>query len=365
MRQSSNHIGSPAKSLNQLLMTRSSNMAKNRDDFSSKDKSTLHRRVSGICSNPSCKAQTTGPSSDINAVNSVGVAAHICAAAPGGARYDASKTSSQRKSISNAIWLCRTCATKIDNDEITYPVGLLHAWKVESERLAKLNLGKPLLTERSANSRAVQETFFPSGIAPDVALRKTAAAIADVYREIDPRFNVVAELADGKTTLRLNALENVAISFSVKPKDDHEFKSQLTRLFEFGVPLEVSTAEVTFRGSPLFDELFAGINTELFRMTPNACKPVELALSLTSPDGTASINVPGAPGKVFRGSKSISYIGTFIAEVFGIQIQFPESGLNGQGCEFSWDMKPWIGKELTSIERLSELNAALVRIADG
>ena len=42
--------------------------------------------------------------------------AHICAAAQGGPRYDASMTPEERKSFENGIWLCQSCSKLIDTD---------------------------------------------------------------------------------------------------------------------------------------------------------------------------------------------------------------------------------------------------------
>jgi hypothetical protein len=61
----------------------------------------------------------------------IGVAAHICAAAPGpGARrYRADMTPEQRKSLENGIWLCQDCAKAIDSDDPAFSEEVLHGWK--------------------------------------------------------------------------------------------------------------------------------------------------------------------------------------------------------------------------------------------
>ncbi|CAN7493890.1 NACHT domain-containing protein [Rhizobium sp. LjRoot254] len=61
----------------------------------------------------------------------IGVAAHICAAAPGvGARrYRADMTPDQRKSHENGIWLCQDCAKAIDSDDPIFTEAFLHSWK--------------------------------------------------------------------------------------------------------------------------------------------------------------------------------------------------------------------------------------------
>jgi len=62
------------------------------------------------------------------------VAAHITAASPGGKRFDDSLSSKERSSYNNGIWLCQLCAKMIDSDSFSYPVVLLHEWKVYAEK---------------------------------------------------------------------------------------------------------------------------------------------------------------------------------------------------------------------------------------
>src|SRR5690606_20844471 len=64
---------------------------------------------------------------------SIGIAAHITAAASGGPRYDDTLTPDQRSHIDNGIWLCSNCAALIDKDSIKYPISLLRKWKGDAE----------------------------------------------------------------------------------------------------------------------------------------------------------------------------------------------------------------------------------------
>lgn len=96
-----------------------------RDDFIAEVKDTLAERVGVRCSNRNCHQLTSGPRSDPGKSVNVGVAAHITAASPGGARYDAKLTPEERASIDNGIWLCQNCGKLVDNDEARYTVGLL------------------------------------------------------------------------------------------------------------------------------------------------------------------------------------------------------------------------------------------------
>lgn len=115
---------------------------RSRDDFSSSTILVLRERVGGFCSNPDCRCTTTGPNQIHSKSTRVGIAAHICAAAPGGPRYDPSMTSEERSSASNGIWLCANCAHRIDVDIQRFSIEALMGWKVQAEGLADQLLGK-------------------------------------------------------------------------------------------------------------------------------------------------------------------------------------------------------------------------------
>jgi hypothetical protein len=119
-------------------------MKKRNDDFPRPVIETLAKRSSYICSNPTCRVMTLAPSTkNLDKVIFVGKAAHITAASKGGPRYDASLTSSQRKSIKNGIFLCSFCADIIDkNKGIDFPVSELKRWKREHEAWVRSNLNK-------------------------------------------------------------------------------------------------------------------------------------------------------------------------------------------------------------------------------
>lgn len=111
--------------------------------------SKVAERAVYICSNPSCNRVTIGPDQAASHLSiKTGEAAHICAASPGGPRYDMSQSEAERKGISNAIWLCGACADLIDkNDGKGYPVEHLRKWKRDHESLMKecLEGGKRLV----------------------------------------------------------------------------------------------------------------------------------------------------------------------------------------------------------------------------
>lgn len=114
-----------------------------RDDFKSQTKSALAARANFRCSYPDCKAITCGPSDESpSAVTNIGVAAHICAAAPGGKRYDSNMSSEARSDIENGIWLCQSHSTLIDRDEKRFTPEILRDMKKKHEERVQGQLYK-------------------------------------------------------------------------------------------------------------------------------------------------------------------------------------------------------------------------------
>ncbi|WP_366652709.1 HNH endonuclease [Stappia sp.] len=110
-------------------------------DFSKSTIDILAKRACFQCSNPDCATQTVGPNNDPAKATIIGEAAHIMAAQPGGARYDADMSDTTRAAITNGIWLCRNCHRQIDRDAIRYPADLLFAWRKDHEDRVARELG--------------------------------------------------------------------------------------------------------------------------------------------------------------------------------------------------------------------------------
>ena len=123
-------------------------MRTNRDNFSQDTIQRAAKRVGYRCSCPECRVPTVGPSEESEQkVSNIGEASHICAAAPGGPRYNPEMTPEERKSISNCIWLCRKHARIIDLDSSKYTVEVLRKWKRDAEEFASQELGTDIRHE--------------------------------------------------------------------------------------------------------------------------------------------------------------------------------------------------------------------------
>jgi hypothetical protein len=135
-----------------------------RDDFTKSTIDILAKRVGYLCSNPNCKKPTIGAHEQKDKSTSIGIAAHITAASPGGPRYDDTLTIEQRKNIDNGIWLCSNCATLIDKDKEKYKIDLIKDWKIKAEIDSKLRLIGELKNQDTNNPYLEVDLIYKSGM---------------------------------------------------------------------------------------------------------------------------------------------------------------------------------------------------------
>lgn len=90
----------------------------------------------------------------------LGVAAHICAASPGGPRYDAAQTTEERRTKENGIWLCQNCGRLVDADPNSFPVEKLTKWKRDAQAQAFRELVSP-------GSASLEPTRIEAAVAAD------------------------------------------------------------------------------------------------------------------------------------------------------------------------------------------------------
>lgn len=185
-------------------------MPTNRDDFSAKTKRRLAHRAGYVCSFPNCGIHTAGPSDEaLDAVNNVGVAAHITAAAPGGPRYDPAMTQEDRESLKNGIWLCETHAKLIDGDVATWTTAVLYKMKGDADLAAKARLagaspahgGLTLDVAACVYMKSIRAAYVPAMIVNESSTPVTIKAVqlrlgSDVFAPNKPRSNLTLEGCD-------------------------------------------------------------------------------------------------------------------------------------------------------------------------
>ena len=192
----------------------------NRHNFSQDVIRKLRERVAHRCSNPDCRVPTVGPGDDESGVSSIGVAAHITAAAPGGPRYDSSCDMQTRKSIRNGIWLCANCSIRIDREVQSHPIELLKNWKVKAESQARAERGKRLAEAGDATDTvAMALAGLPKKFLPK-AITNVHVATAQTLEALDPRFSVETSHVSGKTSFLVRP--KIPTTLAVRFLEDYE-----------------------------------------------------------------------------------------------------------------------------------------------
>ncbi len=205
-----------------------------RDNFTEPTRRQIGKQAGWHCSCPWCRRPTVGSNSEGDGVNDIGVAAHICAAAPGGPRYDSDMSPEDRKSARNGVWLCETHARLVDSQDPMFTVELLHEWKRnasawswrrvtyfdpmkegaipkpgddEMYEVLRVVAVKNLEAFRRADTwsaNAISRTFRVDGLDERVSTSGLAAALATLDDLV-----VVAEPGMGKTTAVFQLAEAV------------------------------------------------------------------------------------------------------------------------------------------------------------
>jgi len=145
---------------------------RNRDDFLQTTVRKVATRAGWLCSFPGCRAFTVGADLGEGIIN-IGTAAHICAAAPGGPRYDENMSPQERSSANNGIWMCRDHGKAIDSADPEFTVERLREWKSQAEQEARQRV---LRNERSPIPEVTTDAQLLARI------RTAAEADLDVFK---------------------------------------------------------------------------------------------------------------------------------------------------------------------------------------
>ncbi|ENM7918015.1 TPA: hypothetical protein ACMDXF_000935 [Vibrio parahaemolyticus] len=231
-----------------------------RHDFLDSTKRMLRENVAYLCSKPDCRVLTVASKIDGCSLSNVGVAAHICAAAPGGPRYKLEQTEAERKHYDNGIWLCTTCSRLIDVDDDSYSEDLLRNWKSQTLAYVRDNIGKQLLPKEEVESKALKNTLdYVSGkdsILSASVPSKMVGFIDDHLNQLDSRFSVQTDIINGVTLRNIIPLTNDAnFAISMNKSDGEEFQANLEMMRETGKPIKLTSDSFKFTGSKLFEAL--------------------------------------------------------------------------------------------------------------
>ena len=167
----------------------------NRDEFAKDTKRQIGRRAGWLCSDLECRSFTVGSNLAGDGEINLGIAAHICAAAPGGPRYDSAMTPEQRRSPENGIWLCQRHAKAVDNDPAAYSVERLREWKRLAHRDSWRRAVRGEAPDRGRSGDALPE-LARAAVREAAATDLATFRRSDLWPTTDVRLTVVLDALD-------------------------------------------------------------------------------------------------------------------------------------------------------------------------
>ncbi len=338
-------------------------MKKNRDEFSAPTKQDLQKRVNNICSNPNCRKQTIQPQlTNSNKSTNTGKAAHICAAASGGPRFNSDMTEAERKSIDNAIWLCGPCSEIIDREEDAYSVDLLKKWKKNAESYARLSANQRMYNQTDLslcsqhyllNYLKNPQLILSSDNNP-FTLNTIAKSITEALLQIDDRIQVnvsynndIQSFYIKKNPLTRN-LEPVEILFRPLPTLSNQEKWE--DFITHGLPIEVQMDTITSNSEAL-KIIFLNDSDNI-----NARFDKSINQTLIIKDLHDNF-VEEFEGKIFIGRDTFSFESKIHQNLLSLNIdKIPNDFSNLTSfMKLNLELELWNNKDLNCLEKFSQI----------
>lgn len=335
--------------------------AKNRDDFSPSTIRKIKEMAGDVCSMPSCRVITGGSKKLRDNSFSIGVAAHICAASPGGPRYDLRMSKEERKSYENGIWLCQTHSRMIDVDPARFPVDRLKVWKEEAEIWSMTNVGQKLISQldhdnaiRRAVGRSIAE-FVGGGDAVNAPIQDIMLGYEEGLNELDSRFLVkVARRSDGVLEHQIFTRPDEEGKFNLafkKSSSDTDVEASIKRLIEYGEGVSFERDDFEFSGSKLFEEISNGKGGRLHIGSEG--KDVELVVYLILDDGDEE-ELANFKSKLVSGTKYGKVTGQAFSGLLTVNFNFSMFG-EPPKLNIAFNSNVWIGQDVSRLGYFSNI----------
>ncbi|WP_175995729.1 hypothetical protein [Burkholderia stabilis] len=316
---------------------------KARDDFSQKVKQALAERVNFHCS--VCDAPTLGPKTGTTDKRfSLGKAAHIKAAAPGGPRYDENQTPAQRSAIENGLWACATCADLIDRDPGAYEVADLLRIKADAEWQAGTRAGRP----PGSHLPALQT---PTAIQRAVAVFCRQEAVRQ--ERLDPRFNVSVRMGETGPVYELMARESVEGRLVVGTRGKRQDVEALRELMEYGGDQVFEGLDVRMEGSPLFPSRDVAVTRLQVSSQP---RPITMTVVLDS-DASVPLYLEFS-GNATHGNKGFRFTGSCLGAMLSVTVTAHFAG-KSPDFTMNFDFRSWERKPIRQLSHFARLRQIL------
>ncbi|WP_421198375.1 hypothetical protein [Aeromonas enteropelogenes] len=326
-----------------------------RDDFSSETIRIIKGMAGDVCSMPQCRVITGGAKLLRDNTFSIGVAAHICAASPGGPRYDSKMTKEQRKNYKNGIWLCQTHARMIDVDPSRFPVDMLISWKNDAEQWSMSSVGQKLITQlehdkavRVAVGRSIAE-LLGGGDSINAPIQDIVLGYEDGLNELDSRFLVkVARRSDGILEHQIFSRTGEQGQFNITFKNtsfNTGIEKSIRRMIEHGEKVHFERNEFEFSGSKLFENIPTKEGGWL--SIGGRIKSVELAIYLIMKDGEEE-EFANFKSRLVSGTKYGKITGEAFSGLLSVNFKFSLCG-EPPTLNITLNTNFWIGQDVNRL----------------
>lgn len=347
------------------------NNSKKRDDFNPATIRKIKEMAGDVCSMPSCRVITGGAQLLRDNTFSIGVAAHICAASPGGPRYDSLMSKEERKSYRNGIWLCQTHSRMIDVDPVRFPVDLLMCWKEDAEKWSMSNVGQKLITKldhdkaiRIAVGRSITE-YLGDGDSIKAPVHDIILGYEDGLNELDPRFLVkVARHSNGVLEHQIFAKPGEQGRFKLnfkKTSTSGDVENSIRRMIERGEKVSFDRDDFEFSESKLFEEISTGKSGRLYIGSEG--KEVELVVYLRLEDGEEE-EFANFKSNLVSGTKYGEVTGQAFSGLLSVKFSFSMVG-EPPKLNINFNSNVWIGQDISRLGYFSNIKKIVKHLRRG
>ena len=334
-----------------------------RDDFSETTKYELCVRAANLCSR--CRVFTIGSTDAGDRKNSVGVAAHICAAAsgPGAKRWDATQTRAERKHFDNGIWMCYSCSKLIDNEEVFHTVAHLKQMKALHQSYVSSLVGvipmAPFEAENKIRAGILEATISLITKAGSPA-NFDVSAVVEGYEQsinsIDPNFKVVVTATSGSVVHELIPITDPSPEIQLVFNDDEANASAdraWQNMTEVGEPIHIPTKDFKFVGSKLFEHLNEMAAGGTLTLIPSK-RRLETCIYFVSDE--AEFELATTDSFMGKGSKKFDIEGSALDGFF--TYRYLIHNRYKVNATYTFDVAGWLGQPINNLRHYHRIKKA-------
>ncbi len=339
-----------------------------RDDFSPATIRKIKEMAGDVCSMPSCRVITGGAKKLRDNSFSIGVAAHICAASPGGPRYDPRMSKDVRRGYENGLWLCQTHSRLIDADPTRFSIELLKAWKEEAEKWSMSNVGQKLISQldhdnaiRRAVGRSIAE-FVGEGDPLKAPVQDIVLGYEHGLNELDPRFLVkVAMQSDGVLEHQIFSRPGEQGSFKLNIRKSEGVEDSIRRMVEYGETATLERDDFEFSDSKLFEEISKEKKGRL--RLGMAGQEIELVINLLLENGDEE-ELANFKSILVSGTKYGKITGQAYSGLLSVKFEFSLSG-EFPKLDVNFNSSLWLGQDVNRLGYFSNIKKIIKHFRSG